>query len=126
MTVLELMIVLAIIAMGFVLVRSGFRMITKADLVEDSTELAAVLRRTSSLAIEQGEMHRVVIDLDKQVYGVEVCRGQIALQRNEKLLVDQDAVKRAVDKGKEKLAGLPTDSTTSTDPEDATRRATAI
>lgn len=126
MTVLELMIVLAIIAMATVLVRSGFRMITKADLVEDSTELAAVLRRASSLAIEQGELHRVVLDLDKQVYAVEVCRGQIALQRNEKLLVDQDAVKRAIDKGKEKLAGLPTDSTTNTDPEDATRRATAI
>ena len=42
MTVLELMIVLAIIGGACFLVRTGFRMLTKADLVEDSTELAAV------------------------------------------------------------------------------------
>jgi ATP-dependent RNA helicase DeaD len=41
MTVLEIMIVLAIIGGGAILVRSGFRMISKADLVENSTELAA-------------------------------------------------------------------------------------
>ena len=38
MTVLELMIVLAILGGGVVLVRSGFRMVTKADLVESATE----------------------------------------------------------------------------------------
>ena len=47
MTVLELMIVLAIIGGAMMLVRSGFRLITKADLVEDSTELSAVMRRAS-------------------------------------------------------------------------------
>ena len=34
MTILELMIVLAIIGAGIFLVRSGFRMLTKADLVD--------------------------------------------------------------------------------------------
>ncbi len=127
MTVLELMIVLAIIGGAAVLVRSGFRMITKADLVEDSTDLAAVLRRANQLAISHGEMHRVVFDLDKQVYQVEVCRGQMGIQRNERVRPDDEAKKRALDKGKEKLAGLPTDSaTSSTDPDEATRRAIAI
>jgi len=42
MTVLELMVVLAIIAGSAMLVRSGFRLVTKADLVEDSTELSAI------------------------------------------------------------------------------------
>ena len=81
MTVLELMIVLAIIGGAMILVRSGFRMITKADLVENSTELASVLRRANQLAIEHGEMHRVVIDLDTGYYQVEVCRGSLAIQR---------------------------------------------
>ena len=72
MTVLELMIVLAIIGGAMMLVRSGFRLITRADLVENASELSAVLRRASALAIEHGEMHRVVIDMDKQLYSVEI------------------------------------------------------
>src|SRR3989442_14038769 len=96
MTVLELMIVIAIIGAASVLVRSGFRMITKADLVEDTTELAAVLRRTTQLAIEHGELHRVVFHLDNKEdsnlpdYTVEVCQGATAIQRNE--LVTPDVV----------------------------------
>src|SRR5215470_12810836 len=75
MTVLEIMIVLAIIGGLFFVVRSGFRVLTRADLVEDSTELTAVLRRASELAVEHGELHRVVLDLENQVYAVEVCQG---------------------------------------------------
>jgi len=66
MTVLEMMIVLAVIGGMVFIVRSGFRMITKADLVEDSSALTAVMRRASQLAVEHGELHRVVIDLDRQ------------------------------------------------------------
>ena len=47
MTMLEIMIVLAVIGGLFFIVRSGFRLVTRADLVEDSTELTAVLRRAS-------------------------------------------------------------------------------
>jgi type II secretory pathway pseudopilin PulG len=125
MTVLELMIVLAIIGGGAVLVRSGFRLITKADLVENSTELAAILRRTNQLAVEHGEMHRVVFDLDKQVYVVEVCQGATAIQRNEAVRVDEEAKKRALDKGRSRMQGVPTDVLAS-DPEDAAKRATAM
>jgi type II secretory pathway pseudopilin PulG len=126
MTLLELMIVLAIIAAGFVLVRLGFRVLTKADLVESSSELAAVMRRASQLAVEHGEMHRVVFDLDKQAYAVEVCKGARNIQRNEKIKPDDDAAKRGLDKGKDKLQGLPPDMSASADPEDATKRALAI
>src|SRR5262244_1780911 len=85
MTVLELMIVLAIIGGAAVLVRSGFRMITKADLVENATELSAMMKRTGQLSIEHGELHRIVFDLDKQIYVVEVCQGATAIMRNEQL-----------------------------------------
>jgi type II secretory pathway pseudopilin PulG len=126
MTVLELMIVLAIIGGGAVLVRSGFRLITKADLVDNSTELAAIMRRASQLAIEHGEMHRVTFDLDKSLYVVEVCRGTMAIQRNELLRPDAETTKRALEKGKERLRGLPADALATGDPEEATRRATAL
>ena len=55
LTVLELMVVLAIMGMSVFLMRSGFRSFTKADLVENSTELASVMRRASQLAIEELE-----------------------------------------------------------------------
>ena len=126
MTILEIMIVLAILGAGMVLVSSGFRMITKADLVENASELTAVLQRTSQLAIENGEMHRVVFDLDKQVYGVEVCQGQTAIVRNEKLERDPEMVKRALERGKQRLATLPADAFAAGDPDEAMRRTVAL
>src|SRR5688500_820801 len=125
MTILELMIVLAIMGAGIFLVRSGFRMLTKADLVENSTELAGVLRRTSQLAIEKGEMHRVLLDVDKQIYAVEMCQGSKQLQRNEQVRPDDEATKRALEKGQDRLKGVSTEALAS-DPEDATKRALMI
>ena len=126
MTMLEILIVLAILGAGMVLVSSGFRMITKADLVENASELTAVLQRTSQLAIENGEMHRVVFDLDKQAYGVEVCQGQTAIVRNEKLERDPELVKRALERGKQRLATLPADAFAAGDPDEAMRRTVAL
>jgi type II secretory pathway pseudopilin PulG len=131
MTVLELMIVLAIIGGAAFLMRTGFRAFTKADLVEDSTELAAVLRRANQLAIEHGQLHRVLLDLDKGGYAVEVCEGQTTIQRNESVRPDEEATKRAVEKGKEKLSegstsGPQATMLTGADPETATKRALAV
>jgi type II secretory pathway pseudopilin PulG len=126
MTVLEIMIVLAIIGGGAVLVRSGFRMITKADLVENATELAAVLRRTNQLAIEHGEMHRVILDLEDHQYIVEVCQGQTAIVRNEKLDKKPEDVKDAIERGKQRLGQMPEDAFAAGDPDEATKRAVAL
>lgn len=129
MTVLEVMIVLAIIGGASVLVRSGFRVLTKADLVENATELTAILRRTSALAIEHGEMHRVVFNFDKHGYVVEVCRGETAIQRNEKArrdARDEDQIQRAQERAKDTLQMLPPDPSQASDPEEASRRASAL
>lgn len=126
MTVLELMVVLAIIGGGVVLVRSGFRMLTKADLVESSTELASMLKRAGQLAIEKGEMHRVMFDLDKHMYVVEICQGARTIQRNEKTgPVDEEKAQRALQKGQERLRGVPLEAI-ATDPDAATKHAMAI
>jgi type II secretory pathway pseudopilin PulG len=126
MTLLEIMIVIAIIGIGLVLMRSGFRGITKADLVEDAEEMAAMLRRASLLAIEKGEQHRVVIDMEKGVYRIDVCQGPATLARNEEVSNDEEKTKRAIDKGTEKLRDLPSDALAVGDPDEAQRRAKAI
>jgi type II secretory pathway pseudopilin PulG len=126
MTVLEIMIVLAVVGGLFFIVRTGLRSFTKADLVQDANELTAVMRRASEIAVEHGEMHRVVLDLETQSYVVEVCQGQAAVLRNEKVNSDADEVKRAVERGKQRLDKLPSDALASGDPEEATRRATAL
>ena len=129
LTVMELMIVLAIIGGAAFLMRSGFRTLTKADLVENSTELAAVLKRASQLAVEHGELHRVVLDFDKMVYSVEVCEGELAIQRNELVKPDEEARKRALEKGKDKLKGgndQNPNALLGSDPETAAHRALAI
>jgi type II secretory pathway pseudopilin PulG len=126
MTVLEIMIVLAVIGGLFYIVRSGFRIVTKADLVEDATELTAVMRRTNQLAVEHGELHRVVLDLDIGGYAVEVCEGQAAIVRNEKVQGLDDDARRKIDRGKQRLANLPGDALATGDAEEATRRAMAL
>lgn len=126
MTVLEIMVVLAIVGGLVYIVRSGFRMVTKADLVEDATELTAVLRRASQLAVEHGELHRVVLDLDAEGFVVEVCQGAVGIARNELLKADDEETKRALEKGRQRLTGLPPDALATGDPDEATRRATAL
>jgi type II secretory pathway pseudopilin PulG len=131
MTLLEIMVVLGLMGGLVFVARSGFRLVTKADLVEDATELTAVMRRASQLAIEHGELHRVVLDLDNQDpakpdYVVEVCQGQIAVLRNEEVRNDSDETKRAIERGKLRLATLPSDALAAGDAEEATRRATAL
>jgi len=134
MTILELMIVIAIMGAGMFLLRSGFRMLTKADLVENSTELAAVMKNASRLAVEKGELHRVLIDLDKQVYAVESCQGSATLTRNEQVRPNDEDTKRAVEKGKDRLKslapgegmGVASKMASAPDPETATKQALAI
>ena len=79
MTILELLVVIAIIGMLSYLGYGAVRWLRGANVVEATTELASVMRRTEQLAAETGLMHRVVIDLDAQTYRVEVCEGGIVL-----------------------------------------------
>jgi hypothetical protein len=85
------MIVVALIAAAFFLAYSGFRKVSRADLSENSLELAAILRRTSQLAVETGALHRVVIDIDQHAYWAEVCEGARSLRRSSKELAEDQA-----------------------------------
>lgn len=133
-TILELMIVIAIIGAGAFLLRAGLRAVTKADLVEDATELAAILRRANQLAIERGELHRVVLDLDATTpdaegrvdYVVEQCQGSAAIARNEDVRPDAEGVKRAEERGRAKLSQLPPDALAVGDADEAMKRTLAV
>ncbi len=124
-TILEIMIVLAIVGVSLMLVRSGFRLVTKADLAENATEMVAVLRRTNQLAIETGMMHRVLINFEKSSYSVEACEGATSIARNEAIRVEEDVKKRAVLRMEGRLRGTTVD-TLASDPEDVTRKALAL
>lgn len=126
MTVLEIMIVLAIIGAGAMLVNRGFRSLTRADLVENATELATVMKRASMLSIEHGQMHRVLFDVDKQLYIVEQCEGAASIMRNEAVRPDEDETKRAQERGQTRMQNLPADAFAGGDPEGAAKRVTAL
>lgn len=126
MTLMEVMIVLAIIGLGAMLVHRGFRSITRADMVENATELAQLAKRASTISLEQTSMHRLLIDLDKNVYVIEECTGAATVQHNETVRADPEALKKAQQKGQEKLRDLPADAFAAGDPEEATKRALAV
>jgi len=81
MTVLELMVVIAIIGALSYVAYGAVRSFTKADLVDDVTDIASLFRRTSTLAQERGKLTRVVFDFDKGVAMTEVCDGAPRAQR---------------------------------------------
>jgi hypothetical protein len=117
---------LAIVAGMAFIIRNGFRYITKADLVEDATQLSAFMKRASQLAIEHGEMHRVVIDFEKHKYGIEACKGTTTLVRNEKIKNDDEETKRALERGKQRMQDLPTDAFAAGDPDESMKRTMAV
>lgn len=127
MTLLEMMVVIAIIGLSMLLIAGGFRTMTGAEMIDNATELTAIMRRASQLAIEHGDIHRVLLDLDKQTYVVEVCQGATAIQRNELITAsDEEEKKKAVEHAKAKLDQLPTDALAAGDPEEAAHRAASL
>lgn len=127
LTVLEIMIVLAIIALMSYVGYSGFRALTGAALVEDTSDLGMVLRRTQLLAVESGVPTRVVLDLDKHAYWVEACTGDPTLSRSkEEEKVDAETAQEELDKARQRLATLPGGQMQASSPEEEAKMAAAL
>ena len=126
MTLLEVMITLAVVGGLMFLVKTGFQRVRKTDLVSDTTELATVLRRASQLALERGELHRVVLDVEKGVYVVEVCEGTAAIARNEATTPDPAKQKDALERAKQRMGEIPPEAFTSGEPGAASLQAAAL
>ena len=113
MTLLEMMIVIAVIAMLAALAVGALRWLRGPDAAGASVELNQVLTRTSQLATETGMLHRVVFDLDQQTYRIEICEGgPAAISRAPDQFVDVGAdpgekKRRAVEDAKQKLSTVP-------------------
>jgi hypothetical protein len=108
LTVLELMVVLAIIVMLLYGLGRGLRALTKGDLVDDAVELASTLRKTSLLAVETGQIHRVVFDFEHDAYMIEACQGAGTVTRggDEERVADPRKVADQLEAGRQRLATM--------------------
>jgi hypothetical protein len=88
-----------------------------------------VMRRTSQLATETGQLHRVVLDFENKKFTVEACEGELSMRRGESeeptsARARQDAIQmareRLQEQNKQAAAALPTS------PEDEMKRAAAL
>jgi general secretion pathway protein H len=127
MTVLELLIVLALMGLFAYVAWSGFRTLTSAALVEDTNDLVAVMRRTQALAVESGLPVRVVFDLDKEAYWVEACAGEPTLRRSkEEAKLDPEEQREALEEARAKIALLPAGQLKAGSAEEEARMALAL
>ncbi len=80
MTMLEVIVVIAVLGlvMGF-----GFSSFTRSAedvLYRQTVEAARLLHTAQSMAMESGSLHRVSFDLDKGTAMVEMCEGTVKLE----------------------------------------------
>jgi hypothetical protein len=81
MTLLEIMIVIAIIGIELVCCAPAFAE-SRRQIWWKTPRIAAMLRRRASS--RSGEQHRVVLDIEKGVYRIDVCQGAAALAREKR------------------------------------------
>lgn len=89
---LEIMVVLAIVG-GLMLVMVGSNIVKSksARTREGAVEVMATLRAAYNMATMTGQHHRVVFNLDEQIYHVEICSGEQTLVKGDKEdVVDMD------------------------------------
>jgi hypothetical protein len=84
MTLLEVLMVLAVVGLIMALGVRGIRWLRSSSLSETTTEIASVLRGSYNEATMTAKHHRVVFDLDEQTYRIEVCEGEVVLARSER------------------------------------------
>ena len=80
MTILELMITLAVIGLIMFIGINAVRYVAGTALREDTTQIGQVLRAAHNMATTTARHHRVVFDLDKHAYRIEMCEGDIRLR----------------------------------------------
>lgn len=130
MTMLEVIITLAVVGVLMLIGYNGVRFVSKSDLREDSTQVAAAMRAAHNMATTSGTHHRVVFDLDTQTYRIEMCEGDIRLRHaeREQLLEDAATDPAAIDALLRGGVGgaAPPELANAASPEEAARIAGAI
>jgi prepilin-type N-terminal cleavage/methylation domain-containing protein len=103
MTLLELLVVMAVVGLLMALGVRGVSWLRSSSLRDVTTDIAAVFRVTYNLATLSATHHRVVFDLDQQTYRVEVCEGEVTLQRQDR----EEAPEEGEGEGAEAAGDLP-------------------
>lgn len=112
-TLVELMIVLALVGVvmgGAVL---GFRSLVRSELRSQAGKLAAAIRYSYDRSLTTGSFYRLHFDLDHQTYRLERSETRVLIDRQQKTLMngkgkDRDELdKEADEEDKRALNGLP-------------------
>lgn len=96
LTLFEIMIALAIVGLLLFLGFYALGAVTRTNLRHDAVKITAALRSSRALAAQSGMHHRLVIDLDKQTYRIEMCPDAIHLVRgtDQEEKVDKETLER--------------------------------
>lgn len=97
MTLLELLVVMAVVGLLMALGVRGVSWLRSSSLRDVTTDIAAVFRVTYNLATMSATHHRVVFDLDEQTYHIEACEGEVTLQRRDR----EEVAEEGEDRGQE-------------------------
>jgi len=94
-TLIEVMVVLAIVGLMAMATTQGFRSLRKADLREASTQMSGAMRYLFDRASTTGKIHRLVIDLEQGMYWAEVSDDRFFIPREAE---SEEAVRAREDK----------------------------
>lgn len=83
MTLIEIMMVIVIVAVGSAAASLGLNSLTKANLQSACVRLAALSRYAYHRALTQGTTVRVTFDFDKSTYAVSEAHGRVTLVRSD-------------------------------------------
>jgi prepilin-type N-terminal cleavage/methylation domain-containing protein len=103
MTLLELLVVMAVVGLLMALGVRGVSWLRSSSLRDTTTDIAALFRVTYNLATLSATHHRVVFNLDEQTYRVEACEGEVTLTPQEREEVAENDGETGA--GAEALAG---------------------
>lgn len=98
MTLIEIIVVLAIIGMLTAALVVGYGRVPSTALKREAVHLAAVLRSGYDRATTSGAHHRLVFDLDANSYRLERCEGKVEVRRSRDLKEEQDYQKDQAEK----------------------------
>ena len=111
-TLIEMLLTIAIIAVMFAVVSFGVTKVNKTELRDNTLRVTSSLRAAYNMATLSAVHHRVVIDLDEQIYRIEACPGNLRLYRTEveEVIPDPEALEELVRKVKEKAEQAATNT----------------
>lgn len=105
-TLIEVMLVIAVIGLVATSAVVGFRHLARSDLRTSAAQLAGALRYLYDRASATGKMHRLVFDFEEGSYWAEVSDDRFFLPRQreteERRLEEEEQVKKEEEEAKER------------------------